>query len=236
MKEINVWLILAFVSFLLLAPSCSKEASQHADFSIKNASQLIDQFNAGKLEMNHGEYFEGKVFMRSATNNMLVIFVQSDKLDDHTLIYQLQTKGLQSQHFTKSVKNAQILYTRENLIVNSTTTPENYLFTIAADKDIVKLDNYNSSFNGFGLSRAMIETSTLGNSNIERSELQDFGNGGDPPPVEGCICLIASGLADGCNSGGLGSTGCGGNYGPNGQPCQVNCSVDDGYHACCHPE
>lgn len=235
MKEINIWLI-AFASFLLLSPSCTKEDSQRADFSIEHASKLIDQFNASKLKMNHGEYLEGHVFMRSATDNLVVVFVQNDKLGSNTLIYQIQTYGLQNQNFTKSVKNAQIIYTRDNLVINSITSPENYLLTIAEENDIVKLDNYNRRYNGFGLSRYVIETSMLGDHSKERSELEDFGNGGDPPPVEGCICVTATGVVDGCNSGGLGATGCGGNYGPNNQACQVNCSVDDGYHACCNPE
>jgi len=224
MKTLNCFLVIILPLFFIAASCTKEEATSPPDFTIKNAAELITQFNMSKLPQYQGEYVEGSVFLRAATNDMLVVYVDGESLGTKSLIYQIQTNGLANKNFKSSIDEAQIIFTHNNLVINSTKENKSLLLTLSPTDDIVKLESYTKEINGFGLARYLIESSAL--SSTERFSI------GDPPPAEGCVCTSGADLA-GCDSGGLGATGCSGAYGPNASQCTVTCAGTAISSACC---
>jgi len=151
MKEINLWLI-AIASVFLLAPSCTKEESCSTDFAIENASKLMDQFNGGKLEMNQGEYIKGEVYLRSASEDRIAVYLKSPDMSQ-IVYYILQTNGLSDQDFESSIENAEVLFFRQSMVINALNKNERYLIKLSEAENMVPGITYTKTFSGFGLSR-----------------------------------------------------------------------------------
>ena len=225
MKTRNMFILTA-LAVVLFYFSCTKGKEESLkDFKIENAAQIIQEFNKGKFPHEQGELVEGSVYMRTATDDMMVVFVNNENLGNASLVYQLQTAGLENQNFETSIEKAQILYFRNSLIINSLDKNERYLLNLTDAEKVVGVDGYTSDIKGFGLSRYTISDLSASGDNVTSRGV------GSPPPAESCRCDPDSDDGLGCDSGGSGSTSCSGAYGPGGTNCSVSCG--SGHHACC---
>jgi len=207
--------------------ACNQSSEiQPADFSISNAQKYLDEYNAGKLDYQKGEYIEGDIYIRSASGDMIVVTVNNDELKGSSIVYQLQLEKTLDPDLKIRLANAQVLFFHESLVVNSISTDEMFLFSLHNAEEHVELKDNTIKNYGFGLSRFVL---------ISPSNGVTYRNDpGDPPPSEGCKCT--NNIIAVCDSGGQGSSSCSGAYGPNGTQCSVSCS--DGKNnvekwACC---
>ncbi len=214
--------------------SCSKE--EPTSFEIKNAKEIISQFNAGKLESQKGEVIYGEVYMRSTDDHQLLIFVQNVDFNQETLVYKFQTKKLQDPLFKEIINKAQIFYFCNQLIVNDIDSSRRFSLRLSGVDDNLKVEEEGSIIGGFGLARMTTDLNIEDNSAVLRDDNNNLqsaaGEPGtsQPPGTLGCIC-VSNGTDAPCDSGGPNATSCGGAYGPNGVHCEVNCSP--GSFACC---
>ncbi|MEM1319806.1 MAG: hypothetical protein AAGG75_06085 [Bacteroidota bacterium] len=208
-------------SLLLLSFSCTKDKEKTSDqHKLPNAPELIDQYNIGRLAHQQAELVEGAVYIRAASENTIVIMVNNKALADTTIVYQLQLEELTATDLSVALKQAQVLFFRNSLVVNSTVTDAMYAFQLSSAQPQLQLKDNTIPYLGFGLSRALYFPPVN-----EVTSRAGFGIPGDPPPVAGCSCTSI--ITKDCDSGGPGSSSCSGAYGPNGTQCSVSCESND---------
>ncbi len=228
--KLPVFVILFLGVFIM---SCSKE--QIKSFEIENATEIMNTFNNLKQDFQRGEVIKGEVYIRSTNDQQLLVFVKNKDFDQRTLLYKLQTEKLDNPLFEEVIGKSQIFYFRNQLIVNDLESSRRFSLRLSDVDDNLKVDEEGVVITGFGLARMTVDLSGTNNTAVLRggNPLQSaFGEPGTSQPVGtlGCIC-VTNGVAVSCDSGGFGSTGCSGNYGPNGSPCSTSCG--SGYFACC---
>jgi len=230
--------LLGILFFGIFMMSCSKE--EPISFKIENATDIMAKFNTGLHGFQKGEVIYGEVYMRSTDDHQLLVFVKNADFDKETLVYKLQTKKLQNPLFKEIIDKAQVFYFKNQLIVNDIDSSRRFSLRLSDANNHLKSDEEGSLINGFGLARMIINLESENNNTILREDENNLqSSAGEPGASEpvgtlGCICLNNGNTTFSCNSGGPGSTGCGGNYGPSGAFCIVNCSA--GTYSCCYSE
>ncbi len=217
--------------------SCSKE--EPTSFEIKNAKEIISQFNAGKLESQKGEVIYGQVYMRSTDDHQLLVFVQNADFEEEILLYKFQTKKLQDPLFKEIINKAQIFYFQNQLIVNDIDSSRRFSLRLTDANDNLKVDEEGSLISGFGLSRMTVNLNSQNDGGASRKNERNLqriaGKPGTSQPVGTSACVCSQNrVTVPCNSGRHGAISCSGAYGPNRTPCEVTCV--GGYYACCNAE
>jgi len=181
--------------------------------------------------------------MRSTNDDQLLVFVRNADFDEKTLLYKLQTEKLENPLFKEVFDKVQILYFRNQLIINDLGSSRRFSLRLSDVNDNLKVEEEGSLISGFGLVRMTVDlNSENDNSAVLREDNNDLQSvGGEPgtsQPVGTLGCVCRNDLLDAkvCSSGGEGSLSCSGNYdlNPSGEigPCSVSCT-GIGNYACC---
>jgi len=236
MKNLK-FLVLGILFLGVFMMSCSKE--EPTSFEIENATEIMTKFNTGKLDFQQGEVIYGEVYMRSTDDHQLLVFVKNADFDKKTMLYKFQTKKLKNPLFKEIINKAQIFYFHNQLIVNDVDSSRRFSLRFSDANDNLKVDEEGLVISGFGLARTTVDLNIEKNSAVLREDNTNLQSAGgepgtsQPPGTLGCDC-VGNAIVKTCDSGGFGSTSCGGAYGHNDTPCNTTCR--EGFYACCSAE
>lgn len=232
-------LVVLFLSVFMM--SCSKEEVK--SFEIKDATEIMNEFNIAKQEFQKGEVVYGETYIRSTDDQQLLVFVRNTDFDQRTLLYKLQTEKLENPFFEEVIGKAQIFYFRNQLVVNDLESSRRFSLRLSDADNNLKVEEEGLLISGFGLARMTVDLAANNNAVLRGDDddnpLQSAGGepGTSQPPVatSGCVCFPV-GVVVTCASGGNGSDTCSGAYqaDPNGGSptnCAVSCTT--GNFACC---
>lgn len=220
-------ILFALLLMILGTYSCTKDTNDKLSFEIQDAEEIMKAYNEGKQAQDKGELIVGDIYIRSATENMILVFVKSPKLGE-SLMYSLQMNEPNNKNFETSIENGQILFFKESLIINSLDKNLKYLFKLGSVSNRLPQLKFTNTFVGYGLNRV---TGFSWNEDIASFRANTYGIPGDPPPEDAliCKCYTSETVPSNCDSGGAGSSSC--STSSSGDSCSVSC--DSGYDACC---
>jgi hypothetical protein len=232
-KKLNLFL---FFSFLLLSIviSCKKEEPR-VDYQIKNAKQIVDNYNAGKLPHDKGELLEGNIYMRGTNDNKIVVFVESNDLANN-LAYLIHIENSEYNFYEETVENAQIIFMKECLIINSINDSACFLFKLKNYQNSNDINQITFSKNivGYGIGKHIGFSEELSINNIN-TEGAASTRGGPGTPISFAVeCTCEDGTdSPQCESGGPGASSCSTSVTSGGttESCSVSCTGL--YYACC---
>ncbi len=214
---LTTFALLALMTFGIFT-GCEKYSENIQPYEL-NELKLLEDFNAGKFEHDKGEYLKGSVSIYPIEDGVIDFYVNIT--DEKFIHYILQSeKPLTLQ---KKIENAEVLFLRRSVIINSLDTKDVILVTVDEDDAIgnsILNIPFDTKLKGYGLIR---QNKTLSGQITSRASVS-------------CGCCITglsssacSTTASGdCDSGGSGASSCSLTSG--GDSCSVQCSSGN---ACC---
>lgn len=217
-------------SFSLFFAGCENSAKQEMDFSIPGASEIVKNYNEGKLEFEQGEYLRGSVKIKIHFENGGGM-VDFHLIGDKSLHYILQIYEKGNIFEEAELEKAEIIFVRRSIVINSLTSPYRVFATVDKDEEIFEplksIDDITHGISAIGI----IREETTGDIDLRKDrhckcctyvhgEIWGCGGGQGGVPTSGT-----------CDSGGLGATNC--SISGEGGSCSVACNDS---HACCWEE
>ncbi len=211
-------LLLSSLVLGLLACDSQKDLPQQTA-SLSNPQLILDEFNQGKFGSQQGELLSGSVDLLLIEDSVLLVHLSAPSLEED-LVYGL---FFNDEPFTlepTTWSNAQVLFLKDQLIVTNLKNGEDFWLklTNSPDPHLLKTEEIDGSYEGYGLSRTPISRNLSGQTWAQLVESGAI-----------CSCQTAANLSS-CDSGGEGAISCG--TGNQISTCEVVCS-GKGYVACC---
>ena len=124
-------------SFLTIAITCLMYISCYSqkDFSITNASQIVDDFNADKiLPLDKATLVNGAVEVITTQHEIVIFIIENGKQNS---FYWLQHSPNKSKNIIReSIDSAQVIFFRKNLLINDLNSDSRFLFSINGDEEL----------------------------------------------------------------------------------------------------
>lgn len=232
-------IVCGLLIFIMMYFSCKKERIA-TNFRIENVQEILDEFNKGKLKSKHSQYYEGKVNIRASRQELLV-FVET--VEGSSFFFVLEVDKLEKSVDPIDIENAQVLYFKKSLIVNSLDKNERILFTVVDGVSFSRIPNisFTKNYKGFGLSKYGNFKTDISPNHIKETTTSIFDSediGLNFRASASCKCRLRHTSPDDsdCDAGGIGSTSCSLTVGSPCDACSCETECGTGYYACCYDE